>query len=118
MTTVCSNANLNRSGSALGLQDFICGSTDGKRVADTVEAILGAVWLDSGCNMTKCKDVVDAMGLLTREQKFERELDIEGFVALEEKDVLLLPAKKRPSPTSEESTQPLKRLATVPASKI
>ena len=118
MTAVCSNANLNQSGSALGLQDFICGGTDGKRVADTVEAILGAVWLDSSCNMTKCKDVVDAMGLLTREQKLERELDMEGFVALDEKDVSLLPAKKRPSPTSEEAAQPLKRLATAPLSKI
>ena len=106
---VGSNANLNRSGRALGLERFILGSKEGKRIADTVEAILGAIYLDTGSDMAKCKDVMDALELLPREQKMQRELEIEGFVMLDPPIVQPPQSKKRPSPVEWEQTQRCKR---------
>ena len=106
-----SNANLNRSGLALGLERFIVGSKEGKRIADAIEAILGAIYLDTGSNMSKCKDVMDALELLPREQKLQRELEIEGFVMLDPPSLQPPRSKKRPSPAGWEQTQRCKRLS-------
>ena len=71
MQTLGSNANLHRIGLELGLERFI--NTPGlvsaatvRSVADTVEAILGAIYLDSG--LEDVKDVMDALGLVPRER--------------------------------------------------
>ena len=65
--SVASNANLQQIGLELGLDKFI-GVAEGmspatlRVVADSVEAILGAVYLDSG--LPEVKDVMDALGLV------------------------------------------------------
>ena len=96
-TTVGSNANLNRVGRAIGLERFIYGVVGGKTVADTVEAILGAVYLDSG--LKKVKEVMDALDLVSKARRLERILESEGFVMFdgnEEEDTPAgIPSKKR-----------------------
>jgi len=86
---VARNSNLNRIGRELGLQRFINNGgytgTGGKVIADTIEAILGAIYLDSG--KEKAKDVIDALGLLPREQLIARQLEAEGLVMLEHEDM-------------------------------
>ena len=73
--SVASNANLQRIGLELGLDRFI-GVAEGtspatlRAVADSVEAILGAVYLDSG--LPEVKDVMDALGLVAGECELER----------------------------------------------
>lgn len=74
--SVASNANLQRIGLELGLDRFI-GVAEGnspaalRPVADTVEAILGVVYLDSG--MLEVKDVMKALGLVARECELGRD---------------------------------------------
>jgi len=94
---VGSNKNLNRCGLALGLERFIYGGNKGKKVADTIEAILGAIYLDSGSSMAKCKDVMDALELFPQKQRLEREYDIEGLIFLDDHSLQPLLAKKGPS---------------------
>ena len=95
-TAVGSNANLNKIGREIGLERFIYGNVGGKTVADTVEAILGAVFLDSGL---KVKDVMDTLGLVSKVRRLERILESEGFVMFdgnEEEDVpAMAPTRKR-----------------------
>ncbi len=74
MQTLASNANLHRIGLELGLERFIntpaCVSAATRRsVADTVEAILGAIYVDSG--LQEVKDVMDALGLVQGEGERE-----------------------------------------------
>ena len=76
-----SNANLNRIGLGLGLERFIAGSHGGKTIADTVEAILGAIYLDS--NFAKVKDVMDALDLVPKDVRLERQFEMEGLVMLD-----------------------------------
>lgn len=83
------NSNLKRAGQELGLERFINngGSVPGgKGVADTVEAILGAIFLDSGKD--KAKDAMDALGLLPKELLLERQLRTEGLVIVDAVDVV------------------------------
>lgn len=68
--SVTTNANLQRVGLELGLERFIgvgndASSASTRAVADTVKAILGAVYLDSG--IPQVKDVMDALGLVSGE---------------------------------------------------
>ena len=77
MQTLGSNVNLQRIGLELGLERFI--NTPGsvsaatmRSVADTVKAILGAIYLDSG--LVGVKDVMDALGLVPRERLKEMEV--------------------------------------------
>ncbi len=86
ISKIGANANLDRQARALGLEKFISGPLGGKAVADTVEAILGAIYLDS--NMEKAKNVVEVLDLLTPERRVERELDLEGFAELNEEDLV------------------------------
>jgi len=81
----------------LGLERFIYGGNKGKKVADTIEAILGAIYLDSGSSMAKCKDVMDALELFPQKQRLEREYDIEGLIFLDDHSLQPLLAKKGPS---------------------
>lgn len=72
-----SNKNLHRIGLELGLDRFIntpgdVSSATLRPVADTVEAILGAIFLDSG--LEEVKDVMDALGLVPRERVEEGEV--------------------------------------------
>lgn len=92
---VARNSNLNRAGRELGLDRFINhGNTVGDRiVADTVEAILGATYLESGKD--KAKDVMDSLGLLPRERLLERQLKAEGLVMLNSEDVAKLEGNGR-----------------------
>lgn len=53
-------------------------------VADTVKAILGAIYLDSG--LDQVKDVMDALGLVSRERLPARE----GLPAREEPEVIVI----------------------------
>ena len=96
-TAVGSNANLNKIGREIGLERFIYGNVGGKTVADTVEAILGAVFLDSG--LKKVKDVMDTLGLVSKARRLERILESEGFVMFdgnEEENVpAMAPTRKR-----------------------
>lgn len=85
ISKIGANANLDRQARALGLERFISGSLHGKAIADTVEAILGAIYLDSG--MDKAKVVVDALDLLTHDRRAERELELEGLVELNDEDL-------------------------------
>ncbi|KAL2040772.1 hypothetical protein N7G274_006230 [Stereocaulon virgatum] len=78
---VGSNANLNRIGLGLGLERFIVGPIGGKAIADTVEAILGAIYLDS--DFAQLKKVMDALDLNTEDVRLERQLDLEGFIILD-----------------------------------
>ena len=80
-TTVGSNANLNRIGLGLGLERFIAGSHGGKTIADTVEAILGGIDLDS--NFAKVKYVMDALDLVLKDVKLERQFEMEVLVMLD-----------------------------------
>lgn len=68
---------MQRVGLELGLERFIGRQEDapaaGQRaIADTVKAILGAVYLDSG--LVEVKDVMDALGLVTEEARDEPEV--------------------------------------------
>ena len=54
------------------------GPHGGKTVADTVEAILGAVYLDSG--LKKVKTVMDTLDLVSKARILERILESEGSV--------------------------------------
>ena len=96
-TAVGSNANLDRVGRAIGLERFIYGNHSGKAVADTVEAILGAVYLDSG--FKKVKEVMDTLDLVSKARRLERILESEGFVMFdgneEEDRPAGMPSKKR-----------------------
>ncbi len=96
-TAVGSNANLNRIGREIGLERFIYGNVGGKTVADTVEAILGAIYLDSG--LKKVKDVMDSLDLVSKARRLERMLEMEGLVMFdgnEEEDVPAMgPTRKR-----------------------
>ena len=76
-----SNATLNRIGLGLGLERFIVGPIGGKAIADTVEAILGAIYLDS--DFAQVKKVMDALDLNTEDVRLERQLDLEGFIILD-----------------------------------
>lgn len=49
-----------------------------------MEAILGAIYLDTSSDMAKCKDVVDALELIPQEEKLQREFEIEGLVILDD----------------------------------
>ena len=96
-TAVGSNANLNRVGREIGLERFIYGPHGGKTVADTVEAILGAVYLDSG--LKKVKEVMDTLDLVSKARRLEMILESEGFVMFdgneEEDRPAVGPSKKR-----------------------
>lgn len=96
-TAVGSNANLDRVGREIGLERFIYGDHGGKTVADTVEAILGAVYLDSG--FKKVKEVMDRLDLVSKARRLERILESEGFVMFdgneEEDRPVVGPSKKR-----------------------
>ncbi len=96
-TAVGSNANLNKIGLEIGLERFIYGVFGGKTIADTVEAILGAVFLDSG--LKKVKDVMDTLDLVSKARRLENILESEGLVMFdgkEEEDVpAMAPTKKR-----------------------
>ena len=77
MQTLGSNVNLQRIGLELGLERFI--NTPGsvsaatmRSVADTVKAILGAAYLDSG--LVGVKDVMDSLGLAPSERLKEMEV--------------------------------------------
>lgn len=69
MRDLGSNKNLQSIGLELGLERFI-NTPEGvppstlRPVADTVEAILGAIYLDSG--LVEVRDVMDALGLVPR----------------------------------------------------
>ncbi|KAM0794753.1 ribonuclease III domain-containing protein [Usnea florida] len=68
--SISTNANLQRIGLELGLERFIGTHpsslpTTMRAMSDSVEAILGAIYLDSG--MEQVKDVMDALGLVPRE---------------------------------------------------
>lgn len=93
ISKIGANANLDRQARALGLERFISGPLGGKAVADTVEAILGAIYLDG--SMANAKNVVEALDLLTPERRIERELDIEGFVELNTEDLVGTVRKRR-----------------------
>ena len=96
-TAVGSNANLDRVGREIGLERFIYGVRGGKTVADTMEAILGAVYLDSG--LKKVKEVMDALDLVSKARRLERIVESEGFVMFdgneEEDRPATGPSKKR-----------------------
>ena len=72
---VASNANLDRTGRYHGLDDFICrnparnpaqpGYISPKTMADTVEAILGALYLDGGIDHVR--QVMQTLGLVPRD---------------------------------------------------
>lgn len=105
ISKIGANANLDRQARALGLERFISGPLFGKAVADTVEAILGAIYLDG--SMAKAKHVVEALDLLTPERRVERELDIEGFVELDTDEIVGAVRKRRrnsPAPQPEPSS--------------
>lgn len=75
--SVASNANLQRVGLELGLERFMGRREDAlpaglRTMADTVAAILGAVYLDSG--VVQVKDVVGALGLVLEERRVEPEV--------------------------------------------
>ena len=96
-TAVGSNANLDRVGREIGLERFMYGGHGGKTVADTVEAILGAVYLDSG--LKKVKEVMDTLDLVSKARRLEKILESEGFVMFdgneEEDRPAVGPSKKR-----------------------
>ena len=96
-TAVGSNVNLDKIGREIGLERFIYGGHGGKTVADTVEAILGAVFLDSG--LKKVKEVMDTLDLVSKARRLERILESEGFVMFdgneEEDRPAVGPSKKR-----------------------
>ena len=75
-----------------------------------MEAILGAIYLDSDLNMAKCKDVADALELLPREQKWERRLEVEGFIMLDNDHIRPHGSKKRSRLTSEKEGECSKRI--------
>lgn len=86
-TDVGCNANLNRIGWEIGLERSIYEALElglkdsvfgGKTVADTVEAILGGTYLDSG--LKKVKEVMDTLDLVSKARKVEKILESEGFV--------------------------------------
>ena len=86
-TSVGSNANLDRVGREIGLERFIYGALElglrdlvfgGKTVADTVEADLGAGYLDSG--LKKVKEVMDTLDLVSKARRLERMLEFKGFI--------------------------------------
>ena len=54
----------------MGLHMYIIGGTCAKNIATTVEAIMGAAYLDSG--MQGVKDLINTLGLKTREQTPDR----------------------------------------------
>ena len=92
-----SNANLKTIGREIGLDKFIYGSIEGKAIADTVEAILGAVYLDSG--LKKVKDVTGTLDLVSKARRLELIMESGGFVMFdgnEEEDMPAMgPTKKR-----------------------
>ena len=95
-TAVGSNANLKKIGLEIRLERFMYGNVGGKGIADTVEAILGAVYLDSG--LKKVKDVMDTLDLVSKSRRLEKMLESEGFVMFdgnEEEDGPAMPTKKR-----------------------
>ena len=71
----------------IGLERFIYGVLGGKTVADTVEAILGAVYLDSG--LKKVEEVMDISDLVSKARRLERILESDGFVMFDGKEVPL-----------------------------
>ena len=96
-TAVGSNANLDKIGREIGLERFIYGVLLGKAVADAVEAILGAVYLDSG--LKKVEEVMDTLDLVSKARRLEMILESEGFVMFdgneEEDRPAMRPSKKR-----------------------
>jgi len=71
LKTVITNENLDRVGRLHGLDAYIDNNamqrTKGPglvTVASTIEAILGAVYLDSGNDVQKVKDVMEVLGLV------------------------------------------------------
>ena len=89
-STVGSNANLKTIGREIGLDRFIYGSLEGKTIADTVEAILGAVYLDSG--LKKVKDVMDTLDLVSKARRLELIMESEGFVMFDGNEEEAMPA--------------------------
>ena len=95
-TAVGSNANLKKIGLEIGIERFMYGNVGGKGIADTVEAILGAVYLDSG--LKKVKDVMDTLDLVSKSRRLEKMLEADGLVMFdgnEEEDGPPKPRKKR-----------------------
>jgi dsRNA-specific ribonuclease len=64
-----SNAHLAEQGFSMGLDRYICNNPSQGRfisnglMATTMEAILGAVFLDAGCEISVLENVVVALGL-------------------------------------------------------
>ena len=90
-----SNANLKKIGLEIGLERFMYGNVGGKGIADTVEAILGAVYLDSG--LKKVKDVMDTLDLVSKSRRLENMLEADGLVMFDgnEEEDGPAPTKKR-----------------------
>ena len=64
----------------------------GKAVADLIEAILGAVYLENG--LAKTKEVMDVLGLISQQTIKKRKMDRDGVVMLDDGD-MERPAKRR-----------------------
>ncbi|KAG8530671.1 uncharacterized protein KY384_004026 [Bacidia gigantensis] len=68
LNDVAGNNNLDRAGRASGLVELVWKSPGEigvpfKVMGDTVEAVLGAVWLDSGMNLDAVKGVMGRLGI-------------------------------------------------------
>ena len=67
----------------LGLKDPIFGN---KIVAETVETILVAVYLDNGLN--KVKEEMDTLDMVSKARRLENILESEGFVMFDEHEAV------------------------------
>ena len=70
LQSIAGNTNLARAGRIHGLDAHITthpghkGPVSNKTLATTVEAILGAIFLDSSKDLTAVKDAMEALGLI------------------------------------------------------
>ena len=110
MQSIACNANLTQLGRSLGLDWFIIGGKGAKHVANTVHAILGAVYLDDG--LQSVRDVMHNLGLMTRKEMLDRQYEAEGLVILDEEDVppqARCPPRKRKRSRDPEEQHVVKR---------
>ena len=69
VSSIASNDNLGRKGFELGLEKYIQGNPaqrgeiSNRTMATTLEAIIGAIFIDSGCDYCVLSDVMDRLDL-------------------------------------------------------